>query len=248
MCTNRAIGLRLALSVFFLASGLASVAQAVDGTFLISQNLVNASGGFPYTITQPGSYRLTSNLSLPDENTVAIRIGADNVTLDFNGFSIIGPVSCAGTPPICSPANGRGAGVDPGAKRNITVMNGTIRGTSFGVGVIDSNELVRGMGDNGTVRGMKILSVGGHPFSSAISFGNSSLVAENILKDISGEGIFGTSGNTITNNVVTNVGQFGACINTGGSGGHGGTISNNTCRDASAGIVSGGGYLYSLGA
>jgi hypothetical protein len=50
--------------------------------------------GFPVTISQPGSYRLDSNLTVPDVNTTAILITANNVTLDLNGFSIIGSTQC----------------------------------------------------------------------------------------------------------------------------------------------------------
>ena len=43
----------------------------------------------PYTITQPGSYYLTTNLI--GGAVVGIEINADNVTLDLNGFAVIGP-------------------------------------------------------------------------------------------------------------------------------------------------------------
>ena len=41
---------------------LASSAFAVDGVVLINQSTVTAAGGFPYSITQSGSYRLSGNL------------------------------------------------------------------------------------------------------------------------------------------------------------------------------------------
>jgi hypothetical protein len=44
-------------------------------------------------LTLAGSYRLTSNLVVPDANTDAIDVNADEVTIDLNGFSIIGPPS-----------------------------------------------------------------------------------------------------------------------------------------------------------
>jgi len=47
------------------------------------------AAGFPVTISEVGSYRLTGNLSIG--STDAIEITADNVTLDLNGFLIIGP-------------------------------------------------------------------------------------------------------------------------------------------------------------
>jgi parallel beta-helix repeat protein len=80
--------------------------------------------------------RLTGDLTVPDENTTGILITADDVTVDLNGFAIIGPVDCTATsfPPVttCS-ASGTGdgiAGLGPGgrAPENIVVVNGTVRG------------------------------------------------------------------------------------------------------------------------
>lgn len=222
------------VTAFAMFGGLGAVAHAVDGTFLISQNLVNASGGFPYTINQPGSYRLSSNLTVPDQNTNAINITADNVTLDLNGFSIIGPVVCTGAPPTCSPANASGIGVNASGRTNVTVMNGTVRGMGLSA--------VR-VGFNGAIRSVRVLSTGGAQFSVAIFMSDGSVASDNNLKDIAGEGIFGDSGNTISKNVVTNLAPFGSCINTTGAGGVGGTIEGNTCHDVYGGIEVGAGYL-----
>lgn len=232
MWTNKARSFGAVVVALILVTGFVRVAHAVDGVFLITQNLVNASGGFPYTISQPGSYRLASNLTVPDANTTAILVVTDNVTVDLNGFSIMGPVVCTGTPATCSPANGVGSGVEASGARNVTVMNGTVRGMSrSGVAV----------GDNGTVRSIRVVSHGGNPFAIAILIGNNSLATENIVRDTSSEGIFGASGDTITKNVVTNTRFSG--INTTGAGGVGGTISDNTCRQNSFGISSGASYL-----
>ena len=55
-------------------------------------------------------------------------MNADNITLDLNGFSILGPTVCIGDPVTsCSPL-GTGIGVDFGPRRNITVVNGIVRG------------------------------------------------------------------------------------------------------------------------
>ena len=71
-----------------LAAALASTcAFAVDGVVLINQSTVTAAGGFPYTITQPGSYKLSGNLT-PPLNVTAIQISTGNVSLDLNGFTI----------------------------------------------------------------------------------------------------------------------------------------------------------------
>jgi hypothetical protein len=51
------------LTIFALA--LAPVcAYAVDGATLINQSTVMASGGFPYIMSQPGSYKLSGNLTM----------------------------------------------------------------------------------------------------------------------------------------------------------------------------------------
>src|SRR6266446_3470936 len=103
---------------------------AVDGVVLIDQNRALAGGvtpgdtpGFPVTISLAGSYRLSGNLTVPNANTTAILITADNVTIDLNGFSIIGPTVCSGSPPVtsCSPT-GTGHGVDGGTHDYITVV------------------------------------------------------------------------------------------------------------------------------
>ena len=105
---------------------------AVDGIVLINQSTVIAAGGFPYRITQPGSYRLSGNLNV-DEQTTAIVIAHDNVTLDLNGFTIGGPNVCRSTvgPPIglvmCT-FTSTGIGIDAGFSANITIANGVIVG------------------------------------------------------------------------------------------------------------------------
>ena len=121
------------LTAFLL--GLTGPAHAGDGVIEINQAKAEAGGvtpgdteGFPVTISESGSYRLTGNLTVPDENTTGIEITADDVTLDLNGFAIEGPTVCSGNPLSCSPT-GSGDGVfSTSANTNITVVNGTIRG------------------------------------------------------------------------------------------------------------------------
>lgn len=91
------------------------------------------SQGFPVTITEPGSYRLGSNLDVTGETTpedvTAIRVEA-SIQLDLRGFSVLGPVSCTGTPvSSCSPIDGTGDGVLVVAgSTNVLIKNGTVRG------------------------------------------------------------------------------------------------------------------------
>src|SRR5271166_431225 len=89
----------LALAALF--AGLCGSLYAVDGVVLIDQNRALAGSvtpgdtpGFPVTITLPGAYRLSGNLTVPDANTNGILVMADNVFIDLNGFSIVGPTVC----------------------------------------------------------------------------------------------------------------------------------------------------------
>jgi len=91
----------------------------------------NDSSGFPVTITDPGNYRLASDLTTNDQNTHLISIEDANITLDLNGFALNGPVTCSGTPVTgCSPTGGTGNGVHvvSSAGPNVIIMNGNITG------------------------------------------------------------------------------------------------------------------------
>ena len=113
---------KIKVCLFAWALVLLSVSTfAVDGVTLISQASVNAAGGFPYSITQSGSYKLSSNLTVTTE-TDAIDINADNVVLDLNGFTIASPCdTCARY------------GVFSSGHQNITIKNGVVTGFGYGI-------------------------------------------------------------------------------------------------------------------
>ena len=122
------------LASIVLLAGLGTPTWAVDGVVLIDQATAIAGGvtpgdapGFPVTIGAPGSYRLAGNLTVPDANTNAVEISSDHVTLDLNGFAILGPTDCAGGFPCANRGIGRGI-FSLNAAMNITVRNGTVQG------------------------------------------------------------------------------------------------------------------------
>lgn len=82
---------------------------------------VGWNGTFPITISQPGSYFLTGNITAPSGKD-GIVIATPSVTLDLNGFTL------AGQPPQYGIA-------DDGtvARKNIVIRNGTITGWRYGV-------------------------------------------------------------------------------------------------------------------
>ena len=133
--------LLISLFVMALSNLLSTEALCGDGVIEINMARAKAGGvtatdtpGFPVILDQPGSYRLTGNLDLRNEpaarNAIAIRVDADDVTIDLNEFEIIGVVTCPDGPSSCTPANGVGMGVWGSAQtaNNLTVRNGAIRG------------------------------------------------------------------------------------------------------------------------
>jgi len=124
---------QLIAACLLAASALGPAAHAVDGVFEISAACAafgcfpGDSSNLPVTISQPGSYRLTSNLSTTGANTTLIVVNANNVSIDLNGFTLSGPAVCSGTTVSCTNP-GTGDGIDASNDDNIIVRNGTIRG------------------------------------------------------------------------------------------------------------------------
>lgn len=129
----------------------AAGAHAIDGVTLINQAEATAGDvtpgdepGFPVTISRPGSYRLSGNLTVPDSETTAIVVTHPRVTLDLNGFAIQGPVTSSGSGSTLA-CSGRSANWYTGAgivvqlpaytAGVVAVGNGTIAGMG-GVGAI----------------------------------------------------------------------------------------------------------------
>jgi hypothetical protein len=184
------------LATLAILTAIAMPSYAVDGIVLINQNAALAGNvtpgdapGFPVTITVSGSYKLSSNLTVPDADTTAIQINADDVTVDLNGFSISGKTICVGFPVTSCNPTGPGLGITS-QNTNVTVLNGT----------------VRGMG------GVGISLLGGHSRIErvqAIGNGSSGLVANPLFPTFTGDSI-------ITSCIATQNGSLG--IGVGGLG------------------------------
>ena len=106
---------QIPLYTLLLLLALAGPALAVDGVLEINQTCAISTGcfpgdspGFPVSVTQPGSYRLTGNLDLSAEgvNVSGIAVSVSSATIDLGGFYIAGPTSCSGsgTSINCSPS------------------------------------------------------------------------------------------------------------------------------------------------
>ncbi len=219
----------------FILVGATVPVWAVDGIVLIDQNKALAGGvtpgdapGFPVVITRPGSYRLASNLMVPNANTNAIEI-ADTpaVTIDLNGFSIIGPTVCSGFPLTCTPL-GAGSGViTTGSSGSIgaAVRNGTVMGMgSYGVYLLGAGSTVEdvavlsnGSGgiliELGTALRNKVWKNGGNGI-----FGGNSVISQNTIAQNRFVGI-SVNDSIVTNNALIVNGSLGLfASNTGFSG------------------------------
>lgn len=109
----------------------------------------------PFTISGSGSYYLTGNLTVTSGN--GITITADDVTLDLNGFTISS---------TASPASSNGVLISD-ARKNITIRNGHIRGTTTyvaptftGGGFLDGIDTTSSASANISISDVNVLGVG----------------------------------------------------------------------------------------
>jgi hypothetical protein len=115
---------------------------------------------FPISINQSGHYKLAASLVVPAGQT-AIQVGASNVILDLNGFTISSatPV-CTGEWPALNCASGfYTAGVrNTGNYVNITVRNGSITGFSHGIHLYQRSLIEDVVLENNAVYGAMVAS------------------------------------------------------------------------------------------
>jgi hypothetical protein len=198
--------------LFVVAAFLPTCLWAVDGVVLINQSTVMAAGGFPYVISQPGSYKLSGNLNMPTPGLDAIQIKSDNVTLDLNGFTISGPgVSVTGAPGTCGINFGSPTHCSAiiSSNANTMVKNGALRGFSDALALFGSGSIFA-VNASGNLVG---ISTGGP--SSVISrcIANSNLISGISASNatISDSGASNNSGfgfqafnSTLIHNIATN--------------------------------------------
>jgi parallel beta-helix repeat protein len=173
------------------------------------------TGGFPVTLSQRGSYRLTSNLTVPPGSTSVpngIHITADDVTLDLNGFAIVSD-GCSGTPLSC---NGWGAGiVAQDIRTGVTVMNGTVRGMPAGAVFLGSGRIER-MQIIGNLQGITM---------------KRGVVSNNVVQGNQGLGIWLVETGSVIGNTALDNGSLGIFF-----GGQGGWAHNVLAGNNSGGV------------
>ena len=101
--------------------------EQIEPRIPIDATRTPGDGAATFRITAPGSYYLTGNLT-GESGKIGILVAADNVTIDLNGFSMIG---VGGSRAITTPPGGS-------APENTTLRNGTI--TNWGLAVSLGNK------------------------------------------------------------------------------------------------------------
>lgn len=201
------------LCSFWLAPALlAAPALAVDGVREINHACATTTGcftgdgaGYPVTIGASGSYRLTGSLTLPDAATHGISVETDHVTIDLNGFEIVGVALCSGVPVTCgSTGSGRAITVSDGLYDGLAVRNGRVR-RAGDAGVF--------AGTGARIEDVVADSNGSH----GIHVGANSQVVRCTATRNGESGIDSLGNSVITGNVVFATGAAKAGIGTGGS-------------------------------
>ena len=200
------VGLACALTGFALQP-CAPPAQAVDGVIEINQASASAGAitpgdqpGFPVTINAPGSYRLTSDLSVSDPGTTVIIVNASFVHIDLNGFTIRLPNTWAGDQASCT-AEGAGRGVlAANSNTGIVVSNGGVFGAPLhGIALHGANNRVeRVLVEQSCMEG--------------VILGSTSLVIDSIARRNRGTGFNLDPNSRISGSIAEQNGSFGIAV------------------------------------
>lgn len=199
--------MRHVILVTLMLSGV-SPAIAADGRFEINHVSVLEGGitpgdtpGYPATLSVEGSYVLTSNLFIPNHNTHGIVVSAEFVSIDLNGFSIIGTTTCSNVPvDACAPlGTGRGITSD---FRGTSVSNGVVRGAGL-FGVLLSS-------DGGTIESVRAQDNGSTGLAvSALSEDAGGAIRNSVSNRNGGDGVFVGNGGLAFGNVAYGNAQYG---------------------------------------
>ncbi|HLK10510.1 MAG TPA: NosD domain-containing protein [Candidatus Binatia bacterium] len=181
----------------------------------------------PFTISAPGSYRLTSNLQ---NGGTAIKVTTPNVTIDLNGFSIIGGQF----------------GIDAGGQPLITILNGQVSG-AFAAGITT--------GHSSRIEGVRVFGNGdgidctdGCKITDCIINNNTrygiflldsdnngrGVVSSNVIQYNGSAGVFAITATLVTGNSINNNGT-GISFGT-GRGGYSNNVLDSNGRDVFGGV------------
>ncbi|MGH7132360.1 MAG: right-handed parallel beta-helix repeat-containing protein [Phycisphaerales bacterium] len=148
-----------------------------------------SAGTAQHVISAPGSYYLTGNIT-GTAGKHGISITAEHVTLDLNGFALIG-------------ASGAGDGITTAAfLKNVAVVNGSVKGwPGSGVNV---------QTDNGRLEGLRVSNCTLAGISTGTSLGT--MIIHCTLQDNAGGNLFTGAGCTVEGCNIINTSLLGTAI------------------------------------
>ncbi|MEO0620456.1 MAG: hypothetical protein AAFZ01_14400, partial [Pseudomonadota bacterium] len=134
--------------------------------------------GLPLTITQPGTYVLSGDLTTDGHG---ISVQADNVVIDLNGYTISGPTD----------SNTETFGVSAFDQTNVTVKNGSIDGFMYGIylsDIVANKSSTADMTSTGHV--VENLTISNATFRGARVEGNDNVIQNNVIENIGGTTVY----------------------------------------------------------
>jgi parallel beta-helix repeat protein len=163
-----------------------------------AQVLLRQPARFPIRISRPGSYRLAETLDVKGGDAILVLTG--NVTIDLNGFSIVG-----------SSEKSSGVGINAGKMAFVQVSNGSIinmtgAGLVLGSNGVVKNAHVNGNGADGIDCGNDCQILDNSVINNAeygILAGKNAIVSGNSANDNrNGFGIAVAEGSSVTGNLA----------------------------------------------
>lgn len=148
----------------------------------------------PFTITNAGSYYLTTNLTATPGVTDGIMIAAHDVSLDLNGFALVGA------------SNSHNGIAAIGIRTNITIRNGTVRNwTGIGVFMNDAHD--------GILEKLRVSNNGSSPLDGGIVVHTGFRVIDCTVNDNMGYGIVARYHANISGSTATGNSSYGIFAN-----------------------------------
>jgi hypothetical protein len=209
-------------AVSLLACALAGAARGEGGVVDLDQAAAVAGGvtpsdlpGFPITLDRPGSYRLSGNLVVSqNESAISIPTSGSGARVDLAGFAIRGPTTCTGAGGSLSCVNtGSGIGVSGLSASDVAIRNGRIVGmgskpVELGARALLEDLIVASCGNGVTCEascGVFRLTVDA-VLRNAIDVGSHSRVIDSVARNSGWDGLSATAtglvaeGNAISRN------------------------------------------------
>lgn len=169
------------LELFIFSIALISMPLVGFSSNVLAQTKFNGKDPFPKKLKKSGSYLQVSNITIPAKSTTsdAVDITASNVTVDLQGYTIMGPGS------------GTGVGINASGVSNVTIQNGIIIGMG-GPGII--------LGPNSIMRNVQVINNGG----DGIDCSPSCLITSSVISGNTGIGLNFSTDTTsgYSNNVI----------------------------------------------